>query len=168
MLRKISQQDVGDVLSPLSPVKTLSSNSASATKLLGARLAGFLPPGTTIGLIGELGTGKTQFVKGIAAGLGIPEAEVVSPSFGLINIYAGKKGLCHADLYRLETLDDIATIGLEDFPSGNGLCVVEWADRLGEGHDFFDIIVYFKWVAKEKRALRVDTCDTLKDCLQNL
>jgi tRNA threonylcarbamoyladenosine biosynthesis protein TsaE len=154
--------------SRLVTVKTLSSNSVSATKARGARLAALLPPGTTVGLIGDLGAGKTQFVKGIAAGLGIPETEVVSPSFGLINIYMGERALCHADLYRLETLDDIATIGLEDTPSGDGLCVVEWADRLEAGHDFFDIIVYFKWTDRDKRTLRIDTRASLKARLQNL
>jgi len=154
--------------SPLSPVKTLFSDAVSATKALGAHLAALLPPGTAVGLVGELGAGKTQFVKGIATGLGIPETEVVSPSFGLINIYSGERELCHADLYRLETLDDIATIGLEDTPNGNGLCVVEWADRLGVGHDFFDIIVYFRWIDRDKRTLRIDASAALKACLQNL
>jgi len=149
-------------------VKTLFSNSVSDTKARGARLAALLPPGTTIGLIGDLGAGKTQFVKGIATGLDIPEMEVVSPSFGLINIYTGERELCHADLYRLETLDDIATIGLEDTPNGNGLCVVEWADRLEAGHDFFDIIVYFKWMGRDKRTLRINSRIALKACLQNL
>jgi tRNA threonylcarbamoyladenosine biosynthesis protein TsaE len=82
-------------------------------------------------LYGELGSGKTVFVKGLAKGLGVSdEAAVRSPSFVLIARYAGRTPVYHADLYRLDGLADIDEIGLRELLGGDGVAVIEWADKL--------------------------------------
>jgi tRNA threonylcarbamoyladenosine biosynthesis protein TsaE len=81
-------------------------------------------------IIGELGAGKTVFVKGLACGLGVDdERTVCSPSFTLVNIYQGRVLLYHVDLYRLEDPEEIADLGLEDY-FGAGVVAIEWAERL--------------------------------------
>jgi tRNA threonylcarbamoyladenosine biosynthesis protein TsaE len=83
-------------------------------------------------LTGELGAGKTAFVKGLARGLGVDPGEVVSPTFVLLTRYAGRLALHHADLYRLAGNGDEAEIGLEELPGPDGVLAVEWAERLSE------------------------------------
>ncbi len=86
-------------------------------------------PGQVIALSGDLGAGKTQLVKGIARGLGIP-ARVHSPTFTLVNIYTGgRMALYHLDLYRLAGIEDILSAGLEEYLSPEGVTVIEWAER---------------------------------------
>lgn len=81
-------------------------------------------------ITGELGAGKTVFVKGLAAGLGVPdEGTVCSPSFTLMNVYQGRVPLYHVDLYRLEDPEEITDLGLEDY-FGAGVIAIEWAERL--------------------------------------
>ena len=133
--------------------QTFLSNSPEATKALGKILARSLQAGDSIGLTGELGAGKTQFVKGLAMGLGINENEVVSPSFGLINEYPGDKKLYHVDLYRLETIEEIETLGLTDYIFGDGICVIEWADRLGHEIDMVTIRIRMEILSGNRRRL---------------
>ncbi len=116
---------------------TFISNSPEETQSLGRRWAAELAPGTVIGLSGDLGAGKTQLVKGLAAGLGITE-RVNSPTFGLVNEYeTGRIPLFHLDLYRLDTPEQIRAAGLESYLfNPAGLTVVEWIDRwLEAAHD---------------------------------
>jgi tRNA threonylcarbamoyladenosine biosynthesis protein TsaE len=98
----------------------------AATGAAGAALGGVLAPGDTIGLAGELGAGKTTFVQGLAAGLGVA-GPVTSPTFALVTQHAG---LVHADLYRIEEARELDEIGLDDaIRAGDAVVVVEWADR---------------------------------------
>jgi len=86
-----------------------------------------------IALAGDLGSGKTCFTKGLALGLGVPPDRVVtSPSFALMNAYEGRCTLFHIDVYRLETVSDFLDAGLDEFLHGNGVAVMEWADRWPE------------------------------------
>ncbi len=80
-------------------------------------------------LTGELGTGKTVFARGVAVGLGCAGRDVRSPSFTLINAYRGRVPLYHMDFYRLERESDLEDLGLEDFLYGDGVSVIEWADK---------------------------------------
>lgn len=109
---------------------TAKTNSEEETIEL-ARKLGQLFVGDEIVLItGELGAGKTVFVKGLASGLGVPEESAVcSPSFTLVNVYQGKVPFYHVDLYRLEDPEEIADLGLEDY-FGTGVVAIEWAERL--------------------------------------
>ncbi|HEK86657.1 MAG: tRNA (adenosine(37)-N6)-threonylcarbamoyltransferase complex ATPase subunit type 1 TsaE [Candidatus Saccharicenans sp.] len=96
-----------------------------------ARKLGRLLTGNEVILIsGELGVGKTVFVRGLAAGLGVKDESLIcSPSFTLINVYPGRVPFYHVDLYRLEKPEEIADLGLEDY-FGAGLVAIEWAERI--------------------------------------
>ncbi|MCK5012472.1 MAG: tRNA (adenosine(37)-N6)-threonylcarbamoyltransferase complex ATPase subunit type 1 TsaE [Candidatus Omnitrophica bacterium] len=108
------------------------SKSPEETKAFGIHLAKCLKGGDIICLFGDLGSGKTTLIKGIAAGLNINPTNVNSPTFVLMNIYEGLPPLYHFDLYRLEDLHGISSIGYEEFLYGQGVSVIEWADRLGK------------------------------------
>jgi len=129
----------------------LTSNNPEETKAIGEALAKSVRTGHSIGLTGELGAGKTQFVKGLARGLEIDEDEVVSPSFGLINEYEGDKKLYHVDLYRLESNEEIETLGLADYIWGDGICVIEWADRLGKDLSLLDLHIHIEILPDNRR-----------------
>jgi len=107
------------------------TRSPAETQALAARLAAWLLPGDIIALNGELGSGKTEFVHGLAAGLEVPaEVPVASPSFTLAHEYPGRVLLVHLDLYRLEDLPAELLPDLEEYLSGHGVVAVEWARRL--------------------------------------
>lgn len=115
-------------LTDLLPCET---DSPEATHALGRRLAEHLRPGDVVALYGDLGAGKTQLVKGIAAGLGIPDEEVSSPTFTLVHEYRdGRLPLYHFDAYRLRNLEEFFDLGYEEYFYGDGVSVVEWADRV--------------------------------------
>ena len=112
---------------------TFISHSPAETESLGERWGRAAQRGWVIGLSGDLGAGKTQFVKGLARGLGIA-ARVHSPTFTLVNEYGGGRlPLFHLDLYRLETRGQIISAGLEEFLQPDGVAVIEWAERLEAG-----------------------------------
>jgi tRNA threonylcarbamoyladenosine biosynthesis protein TsaE len=114
-------------------VGALTSRSARQTERQGHALGELLPAGAVVGLVGELGAGKTCFVRGLAAGLGVaPEVPVSSPTFTLVNEYPGRLTLYHIDLYRLAYPEELVEIGVLDYYRGDGVCVVEWFDRFPE------------------------------------
>lgn len=105
------------------------SRSPRETARWGEALGRLLQPGDFVGLIGDLGAGKTQLVRGIARGLGVPDAQVSSPSFAIVAQYVGRTPLYHADLYRLSGEDELYATGY--FELGvDGPMVVEWLDRI--------------------------------------
>ena len=105
------------------------SNSAEETARFGQERAAKVRPGDIIALAGDLGTGKTQFVKGFVAGLG-SEAAVTSPTFTLLHEYTGGRlTVYHFDFYRLEDRAAALRLGLDDYFFGDGVSVIEWADR---------------------------------------
>jgi tRNA threonylcarbamoyladenosine biosynthesis protein TsaE len=105
---------------------------------MGERAGASASPGLVIGLVGELGAGKTQWVRGFAQGLGITE-RVHSPTFNLVNEYrSGRLPCFHLDLYRLETAEQVFSAGLEEYLNPvHGVSVIEWFDRLEDRVDFF-------------------------------
>ena len=120
------------------------------TLALAAKFARFLKRGDTVCLFGDLGSGKTAFVKGMAKGLKISPTHVHSPTFTLMNIYEGKVPLYHFDLYRIRALD-LYGLGYEEFFYGNGITVVEWSERLEEllPKDHWHVVL--KHVAEDQR-----------------
>lgn len=107
------------------------TNSEQETIKLGEQLGRHLKKGDVLGLIGELGSGKTTLVKGIASGLGVKEKDnVSSPSFVLIKEYKGRVPLYHFDLYRLDKIKDVGYLGLEEYLFDDGVCVIEWAEKM--------------------------------------
>ncbi|MEG6520489.1 tRNA (adenosine(37)-N6)-threonylcarbamoyltransferase complex ATPase subunit type 1 TsaE [Desulfotomaculum sp. 1211_IL3151] len=109
----------------------IKTHSPEETKLLGEKLAAFLMAGDILCLNGDLGAGKTAFSQGVAKGLGISNT-VTSPTFTLINEYEGRLPLYHFDVYRLGGPEDMEDLGYEDYFYGQGVCLVEWAERVKE------------------------------------
>jgi len=108
----------------------VTSRSEAATRALARTLAAKLTPGTVLLLSGDLGAGKTAFVKGIAEGLGIDARDVTSPTFTLVHEYrGGRLPLIHVDLYRLDRAD-LDEIGLDQDLAATGIVAVEWAERM--------------------------------------
>jgi tRNA threonylcarbamoyladenosine biosynthesis protein TsaE len=109
------------------------SHGPAETESLGERFGRAAERGLVLALSGDLGAGKTQLVKGIARGLGVT-ARVHSPTYTLVNEYGGGRlKLFHLDLYRLETPAQILSAGIEEYLSPDGVAVIEWAEKLGEG-----------------------------------
>ncbi len=108
---------------------TITSHSPGETFAAGRSLTAGLRAGDVLALCGDLGAGKTQFVKGLAAGLGI-SVEVTSPTFALVHEYAGGRlPLFHFDFYRLESEDAVVRIGFDDYLAAAGVLAIEWADK---------------------------------------
>ena len=109
-----------------------ATNNPEQTEALGAQLAQRLAPGDAVAFFGDLGAGKTAFVRGMARGLGIRES-VTSPTYTVVNEYhSGRIPLFHFDLYRLSGPDDLFDIGWEDYLERGGICAVEWSERAEE------------------------------------
>lgn len=103
---------------------------AAGTERLGEMLGGLVGPGDVVLLSGDLGAGKTTFTRGLARGAGVAEP-VTSPTFTLLHEYQGRLPVYHFDLYRWPEEEDLAELGLPEYLYGDGVTVVEWADRLG-------------------------------------
>ncbi len=115
----------------MSAVWQFEAPSEAATRKLGQRLARLLFPGTVVALIGQLGAGKTHLVHAIAEGLRVADSRVVtSPTFVLIQEYEGRLPIYHFDAYRLRGEGEFSDLGAHEYFSGNGVCLVEWADRV--------------------------------------
>ncbi|MCL4848568.1 MAG: tRNA (adenosine(37)-N6)-threonylcarbamoyltransferase complex ATPase subunit type 1 TsaE [Acidobacteria bacterium] len=104
----------------------------AGTASLARELAGRLRGGETLLLFGDLGAGKTAFVRGLAEGLGIDPEEVSSPTFTLVQRYAGRLTLWHADLYRLDAAADVDDLGLDELATPDAAVAIEWADRVAD------------------------------------
>ena len=111
--------------------QTFRTHSPEETQAIGERVGQNLKPGDIVALIGDLGAGKTCLTQGIARGVKADPNQIVnSPSYTLINEYAGKIPIYHIDLYRLQRREEILELGLEQYLVGNGICIIEWADRM--------------------------------------
>jgi len=115
-------------------VLTLHSSSARETKAWGRRLASLLTGGEVLGFSGELGAGKTCFIKGLARGLHLQEERILSPTFTMIQEHQGRLPLYHIDLYRLDETD-LDELVLRDYLFSSGVAAVEWFERLREAND---------------------------------
>ncbi len=107
------------------------TNSLDETRALGKKTGKHLEPGTVLALTGDLGSGKTTFVQGLAKGLDVPNNYyITSPTYTLINEYPGRYHLFHVDLYRIENYADFDDIGLYEILRSDGVVAIEWADKL--------------------------------------
>ncbi|MEO0082953.1 MAG: tRNA (adenosine(37)-N6)-threonylcarbamoyltransferase complex ATPase subunit type 1 TsaE [candidate division WOR-3 bacterium] len=108
----------------------LITDSPEQTITFGEKIGGKLQPGDIVAFYGELGSGKTTMIKGICLGLGVKEQFLVkSPSFIMINEYKGKFPIYHIDLFRVKTEEELLSIGFDDYLEGNGICLIEWAEK---------------------------------------
>ena len=139
---------------------TWITRGPTQTVNLGRALGKCLTKGDVVALYGELGSGKTTFVKGVAGGLGAERAEGVrSPTFVLLNLYKGRLPIYHIDLYRVQSLERLQDIGYEEYACGDGVTVIEWAEKaerlLPEGA----VRVWLKSLSKRSREIRVHIPD---------
>lgn len=109
--------------------KNINLDTIEKTEEFGKLIGENLKSGDVVCLNGELGAGKTTLTKSIAKGMGIDDY-VTSPTFNIINEYYGKLNLYHFDTYRLENVDEISYLGFDEYFYGNGVCVIEWADKI--------------------------------------
>jgi len=107
----------------------LETATADGTRDIGAAIAGFLQPRDTVLLTGDLGAGKTTLVQGVARGLGV-EDHVASPTFTLVKEYEGRLDVAHADIYRLERVQDVVDLGLDELGGPDRVLLVEWGDAV--------------------------------------
>jgi len=113
-------------------VATFISNSPAETEAIGRQLAAHIDVGSILALKGDLGSGKTLLVKGLVAGLG-SSGDVTSPTFTIVHEYrGGRVPVYHFDFFRLEDRQSVARLGLDDYFFGDGVSVIEWADRFPE------------------------------------
>lgn len=132
-----------------------TTHSIDETRDLAARLARHLQPGTVIGLIGTLGAGKTAWVQGLAAGLGIPVDQVTSPTFTLAVPHHGRLSLLHVDLYRLRDAAEIDELGLDDWIDDGGLLAVEWPEKFASALPPRDLQVTIEPAGTSERRIRI-------------
>jgi tRNA threonylcarbamoyladenosine biosynthesis protein TsaE len=133
-------------------VLVVESGSAHETKAWGRRLASVLEGGELLGLSGDLGAGKTCFVKGLARGLGLREEDILSPTFTMIQEHRGRLPLYHIDLYRLETavLDEL---GLREYLFSDAVAAVEWFERLSEAAELDYLAVKISYAGAHHRSI---------------
>ena len=142
-------------------MKTIESKNSKQTRSLGEQMGKKISEeiglGVSIALNGELSAGKTTFVQGFAKGLGVSEKYyITSPTYNIINEYpAGVLTLCHLDLYRLEFVDELETIGFDDLNDDNHIIVVEWPEILNQISFKFDIEINFRFDKHYNRIISV-------------
>ena len=137
------------------PDLDLVSQSSLHTERIGERLARIAQPGDVLALWGELGAGKTVLAKGVATGLGLDAADIVSPTFIILREhYGGRMPFFHLDLYRLEG-QDLGTTGWEETLEGGGVTVIEWPDRAGAALPEDRLDVHLEHIADTKRRVLV-------------
>jgi tRNA threonylcarbamoyladenosine biosynthesis protein TsaE len=139
---------------PANPEWAGTTRTPDDTRSLAARLAQVAEPGDRLGLIGDLGAGKTEFARGFAAGLGV-RAVVSSPSYTLMSEYDGRLHLFHIDVYRLAGTADAIAGGLFDERQESGVTLVEWADRIDGPLGAVDLEVHFDGAGGDERMLRL-------------
>ena len=136
-----------------------TTGSPEETRDLGRLFSEFVVAGQVVLLSGDLGAGKTCFAQGVASGLGVSSASpVTSPSYTLLNVHYGRLPLYHFDLYRLSQVDDLADLGYDEFAEGDGLTLVEWADRMTDAL-VASIDVFIEHFSEQHRKLCFNALD---------
>jgi len=133
----------------------LISHSPEETQKFGFSIGELALPGDILLLVGNLGAGKTCLTQGIAWGLGIKEY-AVSPSFVLVREYHGRLPLYHIDLYRLDNIEEIMELGLDDYLYGNGVCVVEWAEKGLTALPAEHLLIEIAYLSDTERSLQLN------------
>ena len=136
------------------------SGSVRKTIAVGKFISRNLEKGDIVCLFGELGSGKTVLAKGISSGLGVRQESVTSPTFVLIRQYKARIPVFHFDLYRLVCPEDILDLGYEEYLFGEGISIIEWADRLGKLLPSEFLKVQLKVAGENKRQLKISARGT--------
>jgi tRNA threonylcarbamoyladenosine biosynthesis protein TsaE len=135
-------------------VSVIVSRSPEETEAVGEELGRALGAGDVVGLCGELGAGKTCFVRGVARALGVP-GRPLSPTFTLVNEYRGARPVYHVDAYRTESLAELLALGLDEYFDGDGVTVIEWADAMRPLLPARTICVRIDGVGDEPRTITI-------------
>jgi tRNA threonylcarbamoyladenosine biosynthesis protein TsaE len=144
------------MISSLKHKMVIQTKRVSETIRIGKSIGGHLLPGDVVALVGELGAGKTQFIKGLAVGAGISNpAYISSPSFTLIHEYLGKIPFYHVDLFRLEREKEAEELGLEDYFQGEGITAIEWADKIPSLLPPQNLFIHITYLGKNSRSLEI-------------
>jgi tRNA threonylcarbamoyladenosine biosynthesis protein TsaE len=132
------------------------TKSSVETIRIGKSIGSRLLPGDVVALVGELGAGKTQFIKGMAMGVGVGKPTYISsPSFTLINEYQGKIPFYHIDLFRLEWEKEAEELGLEDYFQGEGITAIEWADKIPSFLPKEMLLIHIAYTGKKTRSIEM-------------
>lgn len=134
---------------------TFFTKNEAETEAVGAQFGANLPNGSVVAMYGDLGAGKTAFVRGMARGMGI-DARVSSPTFTIVNEYLGDRELYHFDMYRLGSSDELFDIGWEDYFSRGGVCAVEWSENVEDAFEGDEIIVTISKLSAEERKIEIE------------
>ena len=131
------------------------SHSQLETEELGRKLAEKLPGGSVVAMYGDLGAGKTAFVRGMAKGMGL-SCRVSSPTFTIVNEYLGERELIHFDMYRLSSADELFDIGWEDYLSRGAVCAVEWSENVQDAFFGDEIVVRIEKLNDTDRKILIE------------
>ena len=112
-------------------MQTYISRSEAETEAIGEAFSREIPDGSVVAMYGDLGAGKTAFVRGMAKGMGL-DCRVSSPTFTIVNEYLGERELIHFDMYRLGSSDELFDIGWEDYLARGAVCAVEWSENVDD------------------------------------
>ena len=134
------------------------TTSESETEELGATLAAALPGGSVVAMYGDLGAGKTAFVRGMARGMGL-QVRVSSPTFTIVNEYLGQRELIHFDMYRLSGADELFDIGWEDYLARGAVCAVEWSENVEDAFFGDEIRVRIEKLSDTERKITIEGAD---------
>jgi tRNA threonylcarbamoyladenosine biosynthesis protein TsaE len=138
----------------MAPDLYLTTSSHEETRKLGHQIGEMVQEGTVLALFGDLGSGKTTFVQGLARGLGIPGSTyVTSPTYTLINEYEGRCRLFHMDLYRINDPSELPDLGFDDIMNSRGVVAIEWSERLPEQALSGALSIHFDILTRESRSV---------------
>ena len=131
------------------------SHSQLETEEVGRKLAEKLPDGSVVAMYGDLGAGKTAFVRGMARGMGL-SCRVSSPTFTIVNEYLGQRELIHFDMYRLSSADELFDIGWEDYLSRGAVCAVEWSENVQDAFFGDEVVVRIEKLNDTDRKITIE------------
>ena len=134
------------------------TNSDKETEAVGEQFGRTVKDGTVVAMYGDLGAGKTAFVRGMARGMGIDE-RVSSPTFTIVNEYLGDRTLIHFDMYRLGSADELFDIGWEDYISRGAVCAVEWSENVEDAFYGDEIILTIEKTSDTSRKITIEGAD---------
>ena len=131
------------------------THSELETEKAGENLAAKIADGTVVAMCGELGAGKTAFVRGMARGMGL-DCRVNSPTFTIVNEYIGERTLLHFDMYRLGSADELWDIGWDDYLARGAVCAVEWSENVSDAFTGDEISVRFEKLSATDRRITIE------------
>ena len=135
-------------------MQTYISRSEKETEAIGEKFAAHLAGGAVVAMYGDLGAGKTAFVRGMARGMGLA-CRVSSPTFTIVNEYEGERELIHFDMYRLESSDELFEIGWEDYLARGAVCAVEWSEKVEDAFFGDEIVVRIDKLGDNERRITI-------------